>query len=418
MTSIDSGKASANPAPLLPLYFAMMSMGMGLSMMGALMPMLGRELGLDQIIFGLPFTDATWEPKELAITMVSAMSALVFFFAAPFWGRRSDRVGRKRTILTGMVGYGVGAFFLCALIYLGLAGVVHGTTLFFLLLLLRGAQIFVMAATQPSASAYVVDSVPLHQRVRGMSRLGAANQLGTMIGPAFAWFAFISFLAPLYLQAALVCLGAYIVWRVMPRSTSHLERSEVPRKLRYNDPRYRIYLLMNVVIFTLLGMVQQTLGFYFQDLLQLGRVEAAQMFSLAMVCSATATLFMQLVVVQHLKGSPLRLLKIGLPLFFVAFVILTTAQQAMALYIALFILGAGMGLAGPGVAVTATFTVQASEQGGLAGLMASFTGLGFVLGPLLGGLVYRFDMTYPSLTAAILVLPVIVFAWRMKAPEH
>jgi MFS family permease len=418
MTSIDPEQAGSAPAPLVPLYFAMMSMGMGLSMMGALMPMLGRELGLDQIIFELPFTEARWEPRELAITMLSAMSALVFFFAAPYWGRRSDRVGRKRTVLTGMVGYGIGAFILCAIVYLGLAGIMGGALLFFVLLFFRGMQIFVMAATQPAASAYVVDTVALHHRVRDMSRLGAANQLGTMIGPAFAWFAFISFLAPLYLQAALVCLCAYIVWRVMPVSTVHLEKPEVPRKLRYSDPRFRIYLLMNVVVFTLLGMVQQTLGFYFQDLLDLQRVEAAQMFSLAMMCSASATLFMQLLVVQHLKGSPLRLLKIGLPLFFVAFVILTTAQQALALYVGLFCLGAGMGLAGPGIGVTATFTVKASEQGSLAGLLASFAGLGFVMGPLLGGLVYRFDMTYPSLASAILVLPVIAFAWRMKAPEH
>ena len=120
---------------------------------------------------------------------------------------------------------------------------------------------------------------------------------------------------------------------------------------------------------------------------------------------------------QHLKGSPLRLLKLGLPLCFLAFVLLANAEQASTLYASLLLLGAGMGLAGPGIGVTATFTVDANEQGGLAGLLASFAGLGFVLGPLLGGYVYRFDMTYPSWAAAILVLPVIVLTWRMKSPR-
>jgi MFS family permease len=402
---------------LLPLYFAMMTMGMGLSMMGALMPMLGRELGLDQIAFPLPFTEAVWEPKELAITILSALSALVFFFAAPFWGRRSDKVGRRRTILNGMVGYGIGAFVLCGVFYLGLAGILEGIVLFFILLGLRTIHIFIMAATQPASSAYVVDTVPVQDRVRDMSRVGAANQLGTMIGPAFAWFAGISFLAPMYLQATLVCLGALIVWRTLPGTSQHLERKEVPRKLRYSDPRYRVYLLMNLVLFTLLGMVQQTLGFFFQDLLQLGRVEAAQMFSVAMMCSAASTLFIQLVVVQYLKGSPLRLLKMGLPLCFVAFLLLANAQQLSTLYAAMLILGAGMGLAGPGIGVTATFTVQSNEQGGLAGLLASFAGLGFVLGPLLGGYIYRFDMSYPSWASAVLVLPVMLLALRMKSPR-
>jgi DHA1 family multidrug resistance protein-like MFS transporter len=417
MKSYPPGTRSSDVPSLLPLYFAVMTMGMGLSMMGALMPMLGRELGLDQITFPLPFSEATWQPRELAITILSALSALVFFFAAPFWGRRSDKVGRRRTILTGMIGYGIGAFVLCGVFYLGLTGALQGITLFFLLLGLRAIHIFLMAAMQPAASAYVVDAVPVQDRVRDMSRVGAANQLGTMVGPALVWFAGISFLAPLYLQAILVCLGALIVWRVMPGTRQHLERTEVPRKLRYFDGRYRIYLLMNLVLFTLLGMVQQTLGFYFQDLLQLGRVEAAQSFSIAMMCSAAATLLIQLVIVQHLKGSPLRLLKLGLPLCFVAFLLLANAERATTLYASLLLLGAGMGLAGPGIGVTATFTVDANEQGSLAGLLVSFAGLGFVLGPLLGGYVYRFDMTYPSWAAAILVLPVIVLTWRMKSPK-
>ena len=402
---------------LLPLYFGMMTMGMGMSMMGALMPMLGRELGLDQIAFPLPFSEATWEPRELAITILSAMSALVFFFAAPFWGRRSDRVGRRRTILTGMVGHGIGAFALCGLIYLGLVDIINGITLFFLLFALRSVHIFLMAATPPAASAYVVDTAPVQHRVRDMSRVGAANHLGTMIGPAFVWFAGISFLAPLYLQAALVCLGAVVVWRALPGTRQHLERTVPSGKLRFFDRRFRIYLLMNVMLYTLLGMVQQTLGFYFQDLLGVGRVEAAKLFSVAMMFSAAATLFIQLVVVQHLKGSPLRLLKIGLPLCFIAFLILATAQQVNTLYGGLLLLGAGMGLTGPGIGVTATFTVQANEQGGLAGLLASCSGLGFVLGPLLGGYVYRFDMTYPSWAASILVVPVMLLAWRMKPPR-
>ena len=412
---------SQQPAPgatsLLPLYFAIMTMGMSMSMMGALMPMLGRELGLDQIAFPLPFSEATWEPRELAITILSAMSALVFFFAAPFWGRRSDRVGRRRTILTGMVGYGIGAFALCGLIFLGLVDIINGITLFFLLFALRSVHVFLMAATQPAASAYVIDSAPVQHRIRDMSRVGAANHLGTMIGPAFVWFAAISFLAPLYLQAALVCLGAIVVWRALPGTRQHLERTAPPGKLRFFDRRFRVYLLMNVMLYTLLGMVQQTLGFYFQDLLGVGRVEAAKLFSVAMMCSAAATLFIQLVVVQHLKGSPLRLLKIGLPLCFIAFLILATAQQVNTLYGGMLLLGAGMGLTGPGIGVTATFTVQANEQGGLAGLLASCSGLGFVLGPLLGGYVYRFDMTYPSWAASILVVPVMLLAWRMKPPR-
>jgi DHA1 family multidrug resistance protein-like MFS transporter len=78
------------------------------------------------------------------------------------------------------------------------------------------------------------------------------------------------------------------------------------------------------------------------------------------------------------------------------------------------IVGFGTGMAGPGVGVSATFQVESHEQGGLAGLLASFAGLGFVVGPLLGGFLYRFDMSYPTLFAAILMIPVIISSWRLR----
>lgn len=400
--------------PLTPLYISMLFMGMGHSIVFAVMPMLGRELELDQLIFSLPGTTWSWQPREMAITILSALSALTFFFASPWWGQRSDRVGRKRTMLQGMTGYCAGAALFCILAWAGLKGIVSGVTLFFLMILMRMIHVWIMAAVQPAATAYVIDQTTPGTRIKQMSRITAANQLGTMLGPGLAWFAAVSFLAPLALQAALVGLGAWLLYKRLPESDGHHTGTATHVPLRMSDPRFRIFLILNVCLFTLIGMVQQTMGFYFQDLLLISRVAAAQQYSLAMICSAMASLFVQLAVVQHLKSSPARLLRAGLPVCLLGFVSLSNAEGAVALYLGMTLIGFGMGLAGPGIGVSATFTVGNHEQGGLAGLLASFAGLGFVLGPLIGGFLYRFDMSYPTTFAAILIVPLLLGSWRIR----
>jgi len=396
----------------------MLVIGTGQSVGIAVLPMLGRELALDQLVVTLPFSGTEWAIKELAITLMSASSALVLFLSAPFWGRFSDQHGRRRTMINGLVGYGLITLVFCLLATLGLEGLLYGMLLLVLLAVTRAASVFMLSAVQPSASAWVIDNTPIQHRMRDMSRLSAAVQLGAMLGPGLAWFAAISFLSPFYLQVTLMLLAAVLVRRLLPEPVVVHGRRNKPAPLRYRDPRISAMVLMQAMIFTLLAMVQQTLAFYFQDRLGLSRVEATQFFSLAIMFSAIATLVVQLGFVQYLKGSPLRLLRTGLPIALVAFLLLALGQSTTVFYVALGLLGTGMGLCGPGIGVTATYAVEANEQGGLAGLMTAAAGLGFVIGPLLGGFVYRFDISLPMWTAAALLLPLIVIAFRLRDPHQ
>ena len=79
-----SSPAHTAPTPYV-LYLAMLSIGMGQTVIYAVMPALGRELGLDAIIVSIPLLAIDWQPGKLAITSLSAMTALVFALVAPFW---------------------------------------------------------------------------------------------------------------------------------------------------------------------------------------------------------------------------------------------------------------------------------------------------------------------------------------------
>ena len=69
---------------LTVLILALMATGMGQSLVFAILAPLGREVHL----------------RELQITSIIALSALIFGVAAPRWGRFSDRIGRKPIIIT------------------------------------------------------------------------------------------------------------------------------------------------------------------------------------------------------------------------------------------------------------------------------------------------------------------------------
>ncbi len=420
---VEMSGGSLNTSMMFSLYFAMMVTGAGQTVVFAIIPMLGRKLGLHELVFTLPYTSWQLEPREMAITALSALSALVFSLAAPLWGGLSDRIGRKPVILVGLFGYAIGTLVFNGVAWLGLQGMMGGVMLYLLLAASRVFHSAVMSATHPAVSAFVVDVTSLSERTKGMVKLQAFNQLGVMIGPALAWFVSISFLAPLMIQAGLMALSALIAWRYLPSpvadraaaadSKSGLAKHSAPA-MSYLDPRYRVFLFLAFAVFSMVGMVQQTLGFYFQDRLGLSGVQAAQYFSAAMVVSSAAMLVSQYIVVRYFTGLPLKLVLWGLPFCLVSFVLLANAHTLPSLLVAIALFGFGMGQTTPGFNASATLVVEPHEQGELAGMMGAMIGLGFVSGPLLGGYLYKLSPSYPYWFAAVASVFVIALVMKIE----
>lgn len=133
---------------------------------------------IDLIGFGivlplLPGYAAAFAVSATAIGVIVGSFSLMQFLFAPWWGRLSDRVGRRPVLLIGLAG--------SALSYLLFAFAGSYWTLLLSRVLAGG-----MGATVNVAQAYLADVSPVERRARAMGLLGAAFGLGFVLGPAIA----------------------------------------------------------------------------------------------------------------------------------------------------------------------------------------------------------------------------------------
>jgi MFS family permease len=151
---------------------------------GALMPLLPAWLA--------PLMPASG-PAEVArhVGLLSGIYAAGVLVGAPLWGLASDRWGRGRVLIAGLVGYVASLVLLLRPDWIGLSGIYA----------LRAATGFFVAAVVPVVPALVAEHTPQQQRARRFAWLGAMSLLGFLFGPGLN-------AAAAQLAAALTAVGA------------------------------------------------------------------------------------------------------------------------------------------------------------------------------------------------------------------
>jgi MFS family permease len=378
------------------LLASLVIVGMGFTVLFPILSPLGREMGL----------------SDFQITSIISASSLTVFLSSPIWGRLSDRWGRKRVMLIGLFGFSAGTVLFNSVLAAGLSGLLMGIPLYLSLVIARIMHAGVMSATMPSATAYMADITDITTRTKGMGATGAATNVGSILGPAVSGLAVISMLTPLWIMAALAFLNGLFVLKFLPDPPRQAHSGKRPARLKYTDKRILPFIVVGVLMFMGFALVQQTMGFRFQDTLNLSAAETARTFGVAMMLSAACSLIAQFVIVQRIEIAPFTLLKLAIPLLFIAFTLMAVYETQTMLTVAMMILGFGMGLAGPGFMAGASLAVSPEEQGAVAGVAGSCGPLGFTLGPLIGGAMYQIDPIMPYIFAAgVYVILMIFMQW-------
>lgn len=113
------------------------------------------------------------------VGFLSGVYAAGVLLGAPLWGIVSDRIGRGRILIVGLVGYVASSLMLLIPPMSGGSGVAG-------VYALRGATGFFVAAVVPVVAALVAEHTPQDKRARRFAWLGAMSLLGFLFGPALS----------------------------------------------------------------------------------------------------------------------------------------------------------------------------------------------------------------------------------------
>jgi len=364
---------------LLMLCSAQLVVGVGNSMLLSLLPPLAREIKL----------------PDASVGAIFSLSALIWVFASPFWGRVSDARGRKPIIALGLAAYAVSMAGFGAVAAMGLAGWLATGTMFVGLMLTRSIFGLVGSATSPSAQAYIADCTPPERRTEELATLTSAFAVGQTVGPglAAAITASFGYIAPIAMVVVLAAIAAVFIYRNLPDPPVVQRRAgPAPRlsdALRLaSDRRVRPFIIYGIGLSVVGGTLAQTYSFFTMDRLHVTGTHAAEMSAAGFMVGALAMLVAQLGVLPRIKAGSRDLMVWGAAVIAVGVVAQMIASSLAALMIAQFLQGLGGGLARPGFSGGASFAVDAEEQGAVAGLVVAANGTGFIIAPLTGGVLY------------------------------
>lgn len=400
MTSTDATLRSAESTQgfrLWPLMFETFACTVAVMSFVVLIGPLARVLGL-----------APWQAGATV-----AVVGITWVLLARVWGAASDRLGRRRVLLGGLLGFVISYTALALFVIVALDWLPPAWLAFAAIVVLRGLAGAFYAAIPPTSAALVADHVAPENRTRAMASIGAATAIGMVAGPGLAGLlAAHDLRLPLYLTTLLPLLALLVMWRWLPRSEHHAPPKSEP--LRIGDARLRRALAVGFAAMFSVTAAQVTVGFFALDRLQLPSSEAAQSAGIALTAVGVALILAQ-VLVRLLDWSPMRLIRVGGVVSAAGFGSVVLADSSLQLWAGFFVSAAGMGWIFPSVSALAVNAVQAHEKGAAAGTLGAAHGLGMISGPLIGTLIYELDSGAPYALIAVLLLVTALWPQRQMA---
>ena len=371
----------AEPAALRPVQVAWLAGSVFIvsAGYGALLPVLPGWLASM-----LPGASAAEVGRHVGF--LSGVYAAGVLLGAPLWGVVSDRVGRGRILIVGLVGYIASLLLLLLPAMAGLWG----------LYALRGTTGFFVAAVVPVVAALVAGHTPKDKRARRFAWLGAMSLLGFLFGPALGAVA--QWVAPriadgaaspaLSAQTVLVLSatlgGVMILGLAGALPASHDAGKPVHDKAvgSTEGPPFALLWLSGTVMFVLAGF---ELGIVLQGQQQPGQSSRQAAIMLA-ECSLVMLGVNALLFITALleKVSARVLMGTGLVVAIAGLAVLAADWSDAWMYLGVSLTSAGTGLVLP---VIAYLAAGASPQrlGAVMGGLAAAAGLGQTLGSAAGG---------------------------------
>lgn len=385
---------------ILPLLIAN---SLSLAALMAIIPVIGpviRELGLQE-----------WHGGA-----VVSIAGILWMLTARRWGHACDHYGRKRIIVLGLTGFIVCYFAMC--MYLEYALVAGGTVWFIVLCLMltRGLIGGFFSAIPTSTAAKIIDISPTNLRGANMSKLGAANAVGLVLGPSLAGvLAVYGLITPLWVAGALPLLALIWILVKLPSDKPH-EPTPAPI-MRILDPRIRLSVIASVIVFYAIITFQACVSFYAIDVLQQSNEAAAQSAGYSMTLVGITLIIVQGTAMRFHNVHSLSWMLWGTVVSIAGMSLFVFMQNHWGFYLGSIIVPAGFGLVIPAFQTLAANSVSDKEQGAAAGSISAAQALAAVVAPLSSTAIYQINHSVPYAISALLLVVLLFLtlrAWVMR----
>jgi DHA1 family multidrug resistance protein-like MFS transporter len=342
----------------------------------------------------------------------SVVGYMVAFFAltqlilSPIAGRWVDRFGRKRMIIIGLIIFGISEF---------LFGIGKTIEVLFISRMLGGVS---AAFIMPAVTAFIADITTVKGRSKAMGYMSAAISTGFIIGPGLGGFlGEIGTRLPFFFAAGFAVVTAIISITVLHEPERNPEKEEeIGQNKGWKRIFVPIYLISFIIIFifsfglasfeSLFSLfVDHKFGFSPKDIaiVVTGGGIVGAIFQVGLFDRLTKWL------------GEIRLIRYCLIISAILVFLVTIVNTYFTILLVTVTVFVGFDLMRPAV-TTYLSKIAGDEQGFVGGMNSMFTSIGNVIGPIIGGILFDFNLNYPFYFATVLLAVGvgISFAWKRR----
>jgi DHA1 family tetracycline resistance protein-like MFS transporter len=372
-------------------------------------------IGFGIIIPLLPFFAEHYQASPFQVGLLMAVYSLTQFVAAPFWGRLSDRIGRRPVLLFSLAGA------VLAYLWLGVAEELWA------LFAARAVGGF-MAGNISAAFAYVADITTRETRAKGMGMVGAAFALGFTIGPAIGGILAGSdphnadFQSPAFAAAGLSAFALILGIFTLKESLSDEIKKRIAEKpkeiqskqfqIALKKPNIRLLLLLSFLAVFAFAGIEATFALWSRRQYGWGPEQNGYLF--ALIGFSGALLQGGLIGRMSKRFGEANLIVQGSIALTLGIGLIPFATELWMLIIVMLIAVYGFSVISPSLNSLISLETNEEDQGGMMGVARSATTLARVGGPAWAGTLFSvLGMNWPYFGGACIMAVVIVISLRI-----
>lgn len=347
------------------------------------------------------------------VSLIVMTFSVAQLMSAPYWGRFSDKFGRRPALMVGLVSSAA------AYVVFAFAGSLE---LLFLCRVVQGAG----GGTVGVIQAYVADATKPEDRAKALGWLSAATNAGVAIGPVIgSWAMTLGSTGPGMVAAGISAVNMAFCWRYLAESNEHAGKhaSERPVVRRSPEVMRRVLTHGRESASRLIWIYGITMG-SFQGMTTILALFLAFKFAVTehtigyfftyvgLISFVTRAVFLGKLV--DWLGEA-RLSRIGMVFLATGLAGMAVSPTIPILAVAVACVPLGAAFTFPCVTGMLSRVVPSHERGLYMGVQQTFGGVGRVIGPLYAGFAYdHLGHGVPFITGAVVVLLTISLTFGIE----